>query len=78
MPSVEQKMYTVPTEPGSKTNEQEKESEMGQRIMKAIRGIAQKRNQRKQAAAQAQSRTEEAELAGRMIDFSGYVPNIPE
>ncbi|MFB0964230.1 MAG: hypothetical protein QMC36_00725 [Patescibacteria group bacterium] len=51
---------------------------MGQRIMKAIRGIAQKRNQRKQAAAQAQSRTEEAELAGRMIDFSGYVPNIPE
>ena len=76
MPSVEQKMYTVPTEPGSKTNEQEKESEMGQRIMKAIRGIAQKRNERKQARAQAQMRAEEAELADRMIGLSGYVPKI--
>ena len=51
---------------------------MGRRIMKAIRGIAHKRNERKQARAQAQMRAEEAELADRMIGLSGYVPNFPE
>lgn len=51
---------------------------MGQRIMKAIRGIARKRNERKQALTQAQMRAEEAELADRMIGLSGYVPHLPE
>lgn len=78
MPSVEQKMYTVVKRRVKILNKQEKESVMGQRIMKAIRGIARKRNERKQARTQAQMRTEEAELADRMIGLSGYVPYLPE
>lgn len=51
---------------------------MGRRIISAIRGIAAKRKERKLAKSRAQMRTEEAELANRMIGFSGYVPPVSE
>lgn len=51
---------------------------MGRRILSAIRSIRAKRLMKKEARSRALMRAEEAELANRMIGFSGYVHSVSE
>lgn len=51
---------------------------MGRRILSAIRSIRAKHQQRKDIKNRALMRAEEAELANRMIGFSGYVHSVSE